>query len=223
MSQTSSTATTDTGARGAEETRRRLIDAGLAAFSAYGYDGVTTRALANRARVNQSAIPYHFGGKEGVYLAVADAICDELSHRLAPLLAHATAHADPAEALPDLLAQLYRLSQTDLPDRDRFTLILLEQQHPSAAFERFDARLMQPLLATLTRLIAALSGQPPDSDAMRIRAHMLLGLVSSLISGRASFERKFGDSRQLDAARQAMVETQLRQMAMVFVSGLRRS
>lgn len=216
-------APSDTGYSSADATRRRLIAAGLAAFSAHGYDGVTTRALANRASVNQSAIPYHFGGKEGVYLAVADAICDNLAARIAPLLAQATAHGDPGEALPALLAALYQLSQSDATDRERFTLIVFEQQHPGAAFERFHTRVLQPVLDTLARLIGTLRLQPPEDEAIRLQAHMLLGLVSSLISGRASFERQFGSDRQLTPARRAAVATELHRMAADFVSGVRRN
>jgi AcrR family transcriptional regulator len=35
---------------------------------------VTTLQLATSAQVNQASIPYHFGGKEGVYLAIAEQI-----------------------------------------------------------------------------------------------------------------------------------------------------
>ncbi|TVT50921.1 MAG: DUF1956 domain-containing protein [Denitromonas halophila] len=210
-----------TGYSNAEDTRRRLIKAGLAVFSAHGYDGVTTRLLADQAHVNQSAIPYHFGGKEGVYLAVADAICDDLAARLTPLLSRAMAHRDPAEALPDLLAALYRLSHTEAADRERFTLILFEQQHPSAAFERFHSRLLQPLLDTLARLVGTLRDLPADAEATRLQAHMLLGLVSSLISRRASFERQFGSDQQLAPAIRVRVEAELRQMATEFVLGMR--
>ena len=57
-----------------EATRQRLIDTGLTLFGRYGFDGVTTRQLATSAQVNQASIPYHFGGKEGVYLAIAEQI-----------------------------------------------------------------------------------------------------------------------------------------------------
>lgn len=62
-----------------DDTRERLLAAGLALFGRHGYDGVTTRMLAAAARVNQSAIPYHFGGKEGVYRAVAEFIAAEMA------------------------------------------------------------------------------------------------------------------------------------------------
>ena len=52
----------------ARDTPARLVAAGLKLFSEHGLDGVTTRALAAEAGVNQAAIPYYFGSKEGVHL-----------------------------------------------------------------------------------------------------------------------------------------------------------
>jgi AcrR family transcriptional regulator len=54
------------------DTRQRLIDAGLEIFGTYNLEGATTRQLAEHAGVNQAAIPYYFGGKEGLYFAVIE-------------------------------------------------------------------------------------------------------------------------------------------------------
>ncbi len=54
------------------DARQRLIDAGLEIFGTYNLEGATTRQLAEHAGVNQAAIPYYFGGKEGLYFAVIE-------------------------------------------------------------------------------------------------------------------------------------------------------
>jgi AcrR family transcriptional regulator len=54
----------------AQQTRQRLLDAGLAVFSEVGYHGGTIREIAGRAGTNIAAISYHFGGKDGLYTAV---------------------------------------------------------------------------------------------------------------------------------------------------------
>ena len=54
----------------AQQTRQRLLDAGLAVFSEVGYHGATIREIAGRAGTNIAAISYHFGGKDGLYSAV---------------------------------------------------------------------------------------------------------------------------------------------------------
>ena len=60
----------------AGDPKQRLIEAGLEIFGMYNLEGATTRQLASRARVNQAAIPYYFGGKEGLYLAVVQYMVD---------------------------------------------------------------------------------------------------------------------------------------------------
>jgi AcrR family transcriptional regulator len=49
-----------------EQTEVRLLETGLAVFSKYGYDGTTTRTLAEQSGVNESLIIRYFGGKEGL-------------------------------------------------------------------------------------------------------------------------------------------------------------
>ncbi|WYX25512.1 TetR/AcrR family transcriptional regulator [Achromobacter xylosoxidans] len=78
-----STSTTESPAtERAADTRDRLLRAGLALFSQLGLEGVRTRQLAQAAGVNQSAIPYHFGGKEGVYAAVLEQTAQAIAERL---------------------------------------------------------------------------------------------------------------------------------------------
>ena len=47
-----------------EDTRQRLIEAALKIFGESGFEGASTRMLADAAGANLAAIPYHFGSKE---------------------------------------------------------------------------------------------------------------------------------------------------------------
>lgn len=51
-------------------TENRLIDAGTAVFSKFGYDGATTKSIAKAADVNESLIIRYFNGKEGLLLEI---------------------------------------------------------------------------------------------------------------------------------------------------------
>lgn len=53
-----------------EDTRARLLLAGLQLFAQQGYAKTSTRELAEAASVNVAAISYHFGDKAGLYRAV---------------------------------------------------------------------------------------------------------------------------------------------------------
>jgi AcrR family transcriptional regulator len=56
-------------ARGAE-TRLRILDAAREVLLAHGAGGTSTRAVANEAGVRLSLVHYHFGGKQGLLVAV---------------------------------------------------------------------------------------------------------------------------------------------------------
>jgi len=57
--------------RDPERTRRRILDAAAAEFSAHGYAGARVRAIAARAGVNQQLVSYYFDGKEGLFRAMS--------------------------------------------------------------------------------------------------------------------------------------------------------
>ena len=78
----------------ADRTRAALLDAALEEFAAKGFEGARVRDIAERAGVSKDLIAYHFGGKDGLYLAVQQAWLDRED-----------GSADPAIPLPDLLAR----------------------------------------------------------------------------------------------------------------------
>src|SRR5690606_9671040 len=61
-----------------QPTRVLLIRAALRLFGRQGYEAASTRAIAAEAGTNISSIAYHFGGKEGLRLACADAVADQI-------------------------------------------------------------------------------------------------------------------------------------------------
>src|SRR5258708_20745077 len=66
------------------DAKQRLIKAGLEIFGTFNLEGATTRQLADRAGVNQAAIPYYFGGKEGLYLTVIEHVVTHKASRVRP-------------------------------------------------------------------------------------------------------------------------------------------
>jgi TetR/AcrR family transcriptional regulator len=75
-------------------TRAALLDAALEEFAARGFAGARVRDIARRAGVSKDLVAYHFGGKDGLYLAVQQA-----------WLRREDGFADPALPLADLLAR----------------------------------------------------------------------------------------------------------------------
>ncbi|HNT75073.1 MAG TPA: TetR/AcrR family transcriptional regulator [Anaerolineae bacterium] len=55
-----------------DDTRQRILEAAAQVFSARGYAGATTRALAAAAGVNEVTLFRHFGTKQGLFQAVVE-------------------------------------------------------------------------------------------------------------------------------------------------------
>jgi len=49
------------------DTRKRIIDAAISEFAAHGYEGTSTRNVAEKASVQHTLVTYHFKGKEGLW------------------------------------------------------------------------------------------------------------------------------------------------------------
>ena len=86
----------------ADRTRTALLDAALEEFAAKGFAGARVRDISERAGVGKDLVAYHFGGKDGLYLAVQQAWLDRED-----------GFADPALPLGDLLARYLHDALTD--------------------------------------------------------------------------------------------------------------
>src|SRR5947209_8753550 len=56
--------------RDRRETEAKLLVAGVQVMSALGYEGATTKRIAEAAGVNEQLITRYFGGKEGLLVAI---------------------------------------------------------------------------------------------------------------------------------------------------------
>jgi AcrR family transcriptional regulator len=182
-----------------DPTRQRLLEAGLELFGRYGFDGVSTRALAAAARVNLAAIPYHFGGKEGVYLAVVDHLAAAVEGPLSATVAEIDAvldrsrsRAETAALLGHLIGTLTRIMLASDQQALRIRFMMREQLQPTAAFERLYARFIEHVHRCVTRLVAALLDADPEAPATILRAHALFGQILGFAVAQATIRRRMG-------------------------------
>lgn len=167
-----------------EATRHRLIDAGIELFGCFGYDAVTTRQLAEAAGVNQAAITYHFGGKQGVYLAVANhitAIIAEdlrlISESVQARLEEYLDRADIGTLLLDTTLAIARLAFEYEQHGIRLIFLMREVMHPSIAFDQLYAKVSSPLRNIIGELIDRLIDAPVDTPGTILLAHAYLGQI----------------------------------------------
>lgn len=166
-----------------QSVEHRLIEAALTHFGRAGLDGASTRAIARDADTLMSSITYHFGGKQALYLAVADHIADRMQGWMAPALAHADRLCDEtgdiAAARAAVHAIIAGMSTVMLRDEtaeiSRF--IVREQAEPTEAFARLYKGVMQRMLDRLSGLLRRIAGERLGEDGARVRAMTLIGQV----------------------------------------------
>jgi len=94
------------GEAAAVDARTAILDAAERAFAEVGFGGVSVRAVARAARVNQALIHHFFETKEGLFTAVIDRRADEINRSRAAALDALEARGDPPlEALVDSLVR----------------------------------------------------------------------------------------------------------------------
>lgn len=69
-------------AHDSEASRRALMEAGAALFARHGFAGTTLDMIAARAPANKALVAYHFGSKDGLYLAVLDAAVEAVLEKV---------------------------------------------------------------------------------------------------------------------------------------------
>ncbi len=197
-----------------DSTRDALIRAGIMLFGEQGFDATSTRALAQAAGANIAAIAYHFGGKEGLRLACAEALAAEMAARLD--LSAVEPAGDRDTAREQLIAIQRRFIGFLIADEraaavSRF--VLRELSAPSGAFAVLFETLMRPAHTQLCRLWGAATGTDPDSEATRLAVFAALGSTAYFRVARPVVTARMGwdtYSPQAVSAIAHTLETQLR-------------
>ena len=189
-----------------EETRKRLIQAGITLFGRAGKDAVSTRELAKKADTNLNAIQYHFGGKDELYLEVARQLAQQINGQTRMMIEtvgqdfEQLAPQDAAQLAADLIVQTSRtfLSLPDLASRGGF--MMREQLQPSDAFNSIIyPDFVAPMHSVLTALVAKATGDQPHSARTITRAHALYGQALAFGAAGETWRRRLGATENTEA------------------------
>ncbi len=169
-----------------EETKLQLLRAATVAFAYEGFHATSLKRIAKTAGVNQALIAYHFGNKQGLYLAVFQAIAGQIQTKVGPRIenlqstldAMATSPGNP-EALKQALfsivdAMLELLSSAE--SREWALLITREQASPTEAFEMIYNGFMGRVLGLASRVIQALKPEISKEEA-RLFSVLIMGQI----------------------------------------------
>lgn len=96
----------------AEDRRAQLIEVAMQLFASQGFDGTTTRAIAEAAGVNEALIFRHFPTKEDLYWAVVSSRMSQAGRRRR-IRDHLDSGAGPLEALSGVAEALLHRTPED--------------------------------------------------------------------------------------------------------------
>jgi AcrR family transcriptional regulator len=179
------------GYRKGAEARARILQAALAVFGEYGFKGGATRQIADAAGVSLPALKYYFGGKQGLYLACAEAIVGRYQQRMLPLVSEAHTALGrpmtPADARGRLKAVLRPLAGLLVGAGEAelwMAFVLKEMAEQGPAFDILYRQLWAPGVELTAGLIARALGQAETGPPARIRALLLLSSLSAFSTAR---------------------------------------
>lgn len=191
--------------------RETLLETAIDHFGRLGFEGAGTRAIAEASGTAMSSITYHFGGKQGLYLAAAEHIAGAIREMQQPALEAVTA-GEPADAedarrrflgLLDDFAVMMLSPRTESWSR----FIIREQEAPTQAFERIFGTAMQPQVEAFVRLGSVARPDLADRE-VRAMCVLLMGEALVLRACRASVCRVIGAER-IDEGAAALLRSML--------------
>jgi AcrR family transcriptional regulator len=171
------------------------------AFGHRDYDAVSTREIVAKAQTNISAISYHFGSKQGLYLATAEYLAETLRARIEPQIMAVMEEVEDTDAarclelLGELLKQLVNHLLAGGISEDAAGFIFREQHHPTEAFDILYQGLMVHIQTAVIRLVARIQGTNAEDVETILTSHALIGQVIAFCTGRPTLLRRLGKAQ----------------------------
>ena len=168
--------------RPSEVTRDRIIKAAERLFAEHGYDGTSIRAIVAKARVNQAAINYHFGGKDGLYREV-------LRTAFRALTEHQLSHQEEVKTMSReaALTEFVRRQLWPLLARDEFSRHLQifnwETVRPTDVFRKLLTEEATPFIGLAVDLVRRFL-PAADHRTLVVAAIWLMGQCSVFVRNR---------------------------------------
>lgn len=178
----------------------RLVDAAGKLFADRPFDAVSTRELAKSARVNLSAISYHFGSKEGLY----EACFEELVAELAPIrtglaaylgMAVSRAENDPhkqGEMVATLTGMFIDTITSNEMPRWRMRLMIRELQQSGRCFDKIMTGHIDIVHDLIGRMVGSITKRPENSAEVKIMTHSIIGMFLQYGLSEAVLSRRMG-------------------------------
>jgi AcrR family transcriptional regulator len=155
-------------------TEARLLEAAGEIFAEFGYRSATVRQICEKAGANVAAVNYHFGDKEGLYLAVLRSVPNAHAEKYPPgrgLEGNASAEARLRAYIDSLLHRVFDAGRPGWHAK----IIAREMVEPTRAFDSLLEEVARPLHQELADIVGRLLGLEANDEAVRLCALSIMG------------------------------------------------
>jgi len=152
------------------DTRELLIVSAGEIFAEHGFDGVSTRMIADRAGVKLSAIHYHFGTKDNLYVEACIAAHERGNiTNFAIVIAENPALAETPEGQAEIIRTTIFRKFHDVfrPDRPEWQtkLLLRELANPTEAMKTLVEKIFKPDAESAANFYQSVRPDATDAEA----------------------------------------------------------
>ena len=148
-------------------TESRLLEAAGEIFSEVGYRAATVRQICEKAGANIAAVNYHFGDKEGLYMAVLRSVPDAHAEKFPAdrgLPPGATAEQKLAAYIESLLNRVFDEGRPGWHTK----IMAREMIEPTRALDTLVTDVALPVHQELAAIVRELLGPKGAEDAVRL-------------------------------------------------------
>lgn len=169
------------------DTRAALLAAAAELFAEQGFGATRVREIVARANANVAAVNYHFGSKEGLYLAVLEHEAGRVIERF-PILRPEHA-GDAAASLRDVVAGLLARFLSADPSSYAPRLLIREMLNPTSALAQVVEHVTRPQFEQAFAVVAAILGPRVPPEQVRLSVFSVVGQCMFYLVARPVIDR----------------------------------
>ena len=158
------------GGKRGDEVRKKVLRAALEYFGAFGFEGTTTRAVAERAGISHSLVLYHFQSKEQLWISMMDDAIGRYASAIKGIFDRSPGRA--GEALKEFIEQFVRMS-SETPQIHR--IMTMASNQDTARLRWVIDKYLRDHFEAIRDLIrrGQMEGSVRDCDPARLYFHIL--------------------------------------------------
>ena len=167
-----------------DEKRVRIIEAALRRFGEDGYEGASTRQIAQDAGVNPPALQYYFDSKRGLHLACVEYLVERFSLAMRGAYLRSEQVGDDPDAAVDALCDImdamadYLFETVEADGWSRFMARGQSEAGNDPTYQMLRSRLVKELHGHCTRLMGLIIGRAASDAHTRLRTAAILGQLT---------------------------------------------